>query len=257
MPKISFEGVVAVAHEDLVKHIALTKLRGLPHIEEIEPHGRTLAIVGGGPSIANQIDELRDYSDIWAINGACGWLRDQGIDSTLLTLDPCDFLAPRVAGAKKALLASRCHPAVFEALSDCDITLFDVMQDTVDGVGGIWASVSTACLVFHLATVLGFRKTVFYGCESSYTDSTHAYMDEDELQQFKFVVACGGAEYLTAPDLYCQAMQMAPFFKRAVNDSFSERSGGLLRALVANDDHDIVKVSKALLAGLKPIVEVS
>lgn len=259
MPKIQFIGNVPVPHEKLMEHVNLSKARGLPYVNDTPPHGRKLAVVGGGPSVLEHVEELRSYTDIWAVNGACRWLREQGIESTLLTLDPCAFLAPRVSGATKALLSSRCHPAVFEALEGCDITLFDVLQDGPEGstlgADGIWASISTACVVFHLAMVLGYTKTVFYGCESSYTNTTHAYMDEAELQEFRFIVECGGQEYLTAPDLYCQAMQMAPFFRLAICDSFTERSGGLLRAMIANEDHDIVKVSPALLAGLEPIKE--
>jgi hypothetical protein len=252
MAKIVFQGSVPVTHENLLKQVAHAKSLGLPEIRPQEPHGRRLAVVGGGPSIVNKLDEIREFTDIWAINGACRFLRERGIDSTLLTLDPVDFLAERVSGAKKALLATRCHPKVFECLQGADITVFDAVQDTE---AGLWASCSTATVVYHLATVLGYRKTVFYGCEGSFGEgrTTHAYMDEAELQEYRFVVECGGKHYTTSPDLYLLSMQMAVFLKRAINDSFTERSGGLLRALVENDDHDIVQVSSALKASLKPI----
>jgi hypothetical protein len=140
---------------------------------------------------------------------------------------------------------------VFKELDGCDITVFDAVNDTENG---LWASCSTVTVVFHLATVLGYRKTVFFGCEGSYSERTHAYMDEAELQDYRFVVECGGKQYLTAPDLYMLTTQMALFFKRAINESFTERSGGLLRALIESEEHDIVKVSPALMASLKPVV---
>lgn len=252
MPKIVFEGTVPVPHDELLAHVAHAKSLGFPEVREQESHGRRLAVVGGGPSIVDHLDEIQEFTDIWAINGACGFLREHGIESTLLSLDPCDFLAPRVVGAKKALLATRCHPDVFKALEGADITVFDAVNDTENGM---WASCSTATVVFHLATVLGFRKTVFYGCEGSYSEKTHAYMDEAELQDYRFLVECGGKLYLTAPDIYMLTQQMAFFFRNAINESFTERSGGLLRALIQNPEHDIVKVSRALMAGLKPIYE--
>lgn len=249
MAKIAFEGTVPVAHDELLAHVAHAKRLGYPEVCEQEPHGRRLAVVGGGPSIVDRLDEIREYSDIWAINGACGFLREHGIESTLLTLDPCDFLAPRVVGAKKALLATRCHPDVFRTLEGADITVFDAVNDTENG---LWASCSTVTVVFHLATVLGFRKSVFFGCEGSYSERTHAYMDEAELQDYRFVVECGGKQYLTAPDLYMLTTQMALFFRRSINESFTERSGGLLRALIECEEHDIVQVSPLLMASLKP-----
>lgn len=250
MASIEFQGTVPVAHEDLLKQVAYAKSLGYPEVREQEVHGRRLAVVGGGPSIVDHLDEIKEFTDIWAINGACRFLREHGIESTLLSLDPCDFLAPRVSGATKALLATRCHPDVFKCLEGADITLFDA---TTDAENGMWASVATATVVFHLSMILGYRKTVFFGCEGSYSDKTHAYMDEAELQDYRFIVECGGKHYLTAPDLYMLTTQMAFMLRRSINGAFTERSGGLLSALVADEKHDIVKISRALAACLKPL----
>jgi hypothetical protein len=247
---IAFHGVIPVSHEDLMKQVDHAKSLGYPEVRWQEAHDRRLAVVGGGPSIVDQLDEIRGFTDIWAINGACGFLASHGIESTLVTLDPCDFLAPRVAGAKRALLATRCHPDVFKVLQGADITVFDAVNDTENGV---WASCSSVTAVFHLGAMLGYRKTVFYGCEGSFSERSHAYMDEAELQEFRFIVECGGEHYLTAPDLYMLTKQMAFFFRRSINDSFTERCGGLLRALIANEQHDIVQVSPALQASLRPV----
>jgi hypothetical protein len=251
MPKITFIGNLAIEHEALLSNVAHARSLGLPYFRESEPHGRRLAVVGGGPSIVDKLDEIREFSDVWAINGACGFLREHGLDSTVFSLDPFPIVAPRIAGAKKALLCTRCDPSVFETLKGADIELFDVMHEAP---GGIWASCSTVLATFHLATLRGYRQTVFYGCEGSFGEgSTHAYMNEVDLQDYRFVVECGGKQYLTSPDLYMQTQQMAVFFRGAINDSFTERSGGLLRAFIDNEEHDIVRVSPALMAGLEPI----
>jgi len=250
MPKIAFEGVVPVDHGQLLAQIAHAKSLGYPMVKEQEAHGRRLAVVGGGPSIQDHIEEIREFSDIWAIDGACRFLREHGIDSTLLTIDPVDWLAQRVSGATKALLGTRCHPDTFRALEGADITLFDAAQDAENG---IWTSCSTVTAAFQLSMLLGYRKTVFFGCEGSFAERSHAYMDEAELQDFRFIVECGGKQYLTAPDLYMLTTQMAVFFRLSINDAFTERSGGLLRALIAHPEHDIVAISKQLAASLKPI----
>lgn len=253
MGRIAFSGEVAVSHEGMLKNIAHARALGFPYVREEFPHGRRLAVVGGGPSIVDHLDEIRSYTDVWAINGACGFLRERGIVSTLLACDPVPFLAERVRGAKTAILCSRCDPAVFDALKGAEITLFDALQDKLTGGYATWLSVSAMSAVFQLSMAYGFRQTVFYGCEGSYESTTHAYMDDP--QGHRFVVSCGGGEYLTVPELYIQCQQMAPLFRLSVSDAFTERSGGLLRAMIQNEDHDIVKVSRALLASLETIKE--
>ncbi len=250
MPKIAFQGFVPVEHDQLVKQMEHARSLGYPMVREVEPHGRKLAVVGGGPSIVGHLDELREFTDIWAINGACRFLREHGIESTLLTLDPVDWLAQRVSGAKKALLGTRCHPDTFKALEGADITLFEAAQDADNGV---WVSCSTVTAAFQLSMILGFRQTVFFGCEGSFSERSHAYMDEQELQDFRFIVECGGKQYLTAPDLYMLTQQMAQLLRLSINNAFTERSGGLLRALIETPEHDIVKISPALHASLRPL----
>lgn len=240
--KIHFNGYVPVPHEELEKHMAHSRGLGLPYVVEEKPHGRRLAVVGGGPSIRRQLQEIGSYTDIWAINGACRFLRDNGIESTLVSVDAVDFLDERVRGAKKALLSTRTHPRVFDVLKDADIRIFDLLQDG----GTVWASVSTALAIVHLAPICGYWNVDYFGCEGSFSDETHAYMDEAELRDFRFAVSCGGREYVTAPDLYLQTQALAEVM-RTLKSHFSEKSGGLLRAMIQNEDHDIVKVSKQLM----------
>lgn len=255
MPKIDFQGRLAVEHDVVLRNIAHTKSLGLPYVEKPDPsriafHGRPLAVVGGGPSVVSHLDELRGWTgDIWALNGACGWLRECGIASTLFTLDPLPIIATHAAGASKALLCSRCDPSVFAAMQGKDVRVFDVVNDSP---GGVWASCGTVLCAFDLATDLGYREIVFYGCEGSYEQKTHAYMDDP--QNFRFVVSCGGAEYMTLPELYVTTLQLAEFLRK-FPAHFSEKSGGLLRAMTKDPEHDIVKVSRALLAGLHPLKE--
>lgn len=246
--KINFTGEPPVSHEDMLKHRQLAIARGLPFVKDAPIHDRPLAVVGGGPSIQKSVAELLRFDgEIWAINGACRWLRDQGIESTFFSVDPHPIVASWVPGAKKALLVSRSDPSVFDALEGADVQIFDSINDDPKGIVG---GSSTATVAFVLGWNLGFRKIVFYGCDGSYANgASHAYMDEK--REDLLLVECGGKEYLTAPDFYVQSQELSAIIKKAPKH-FSEKSGGLLRALVENDSHDVTKASRALCKHMTP-----
>lgn len=255
MGKINFAGKMCVEHKVLEKNMRHARKLGLEYLKkvpakEIAFHDRKLAVVGGGPSAATRLYELRNWDgEIWAMNGACTWLRNKGIESTLFTIDPMPVLAESCAGAKKAILSTRCDPALFKALEGANIRIFDVAQDKE---GGFLSSCGTVLTVPDIATDLGFRDISFFGCEGSFEDQTHNYMNDP--QDYRFVVSCGGREYMTLPELYVLTVEVAKLLK-AFSHHFHDCSGGLLGAMIQNPEHDIVKVSQGLLASLQPMKE--
>jgi len=252
--KINFTGTVPVAHEDIMRNVEHARSTGLPYIEPCQAHSRALAIVGGGPSIIDRLEEIRSFDgDIWAVNGACAFLRSHGIDSTLFGVDPHHIVRTWAPGAKKALLCSRTDYQVWDILKGADIRLFDLVQENTES--GITSGSSTATCAFDLGSTLGYRKIVFFGCEGSYpgmaednaNDTTHAY--SKELREERLLVKCGDKEYLTAPDFFVQCQEISMMLK-AFPMHIMERSGGLLRAMAENDDYDIIKVSRKMMEGL-------
>lgn len=261
MPKIKFAGGPPVDPQGIQLNVLYSRSLGLPYAKVQPAHERKLAIVGGGPSVADHLEEIRSFDgDIWAINGACAFLRERGIDSTFVSVDPHEIVAKWAVGAKKAILCSRVDPKVHEVLKGAEITLFDLIQDKEEGVH---CCSSTASLGFDLGTDLGYRSVVWYGCEGNWagstaensgnqSDKTHAYPEPSEKREERMVVLCGGVEYLTAPDFYVQSCELAEIIRK-FSRHFSERSGGLLRAMIENEDHDIVRVSRSLMEKLKPV----
>ena len=118
---MTFTGEPPVAHEEILRNIAHARGLGLPEPVEVASHDRSLAVVGGGPSIKDFLDEIRAHDEIWAINGACSYLRSQGIESVFFALDPHPIVTKWAEGAKQALLVERCDPSTFEVLKDADV----------------------------------------------------------------------------------------------------------------------------------------
>jgi hypothetical protein len=203
--------------------------RNLPGIQVHSRRGIPLAVVGGGPSAIDHVEELRIWpGDIWAVNGAWAWLHKRGIESTLFAIDAhpivCKWTtAEDGAKPKRAILAMTCDPQVFDLLSETEITAVSHGRDQLRGGS------STAALAPHLAAIIGHSSVTFFGCESSYAmGRTHAYQHETRDEQI--IVSSDGCDYLTAPDFLLQANELAAFINE-FPEYLSEKSGGLLTAM--------------------------
>lgn len=200
-----------------------------------EPKGSGhLAIVGGGPTIREKVERLRDWNgEIWAINGAWRWLFDQGIKATYFSCDPADD-STLIAGASRAVLAAHCHPV-----------MFSVAPETYRWSGETYGT-TTATAATLIAPRCGFSEVTFFGCGSSYTDITHVYQAEETKEYL--LVKCNGEQFLTKPEFLLQAECLAEVIRAAPN-VFHEESGGLLRAMVVDPEWDAIAGSRNLVKG--------
>jgi hypothetical protein len=191
-----------------------------------------LAVVGGGLSTKNHIDELREWpGDVWAVNHTARWLRDHGVDCLCYTVDPSpmDKEKPSVCG--KAVLADHCDPSSVDA------------ADSVVKVTPPFPGPTSATAASLLSLKCGYDGAVFFGCESSYGETTHVDRNDDILDLVR--VECGGEYFMTRPELILQAEQLASVI-HAFPDRFSEKSGGFLRALINNKVYNPTHMTRYL-----------
>lgn len=245
---ISIHGELPVSDETCfanARHSAGLGLKTYRSWQMTSPH---LAVIGGGPSINDHLEELRNWDgDIWAINGAWNWCRDRGVKATFFACDPHPIVLQWAAGVDRAILECSCDPRVFELLKDADVYTFDADVEN----GGIVGHASTATAAPHMAARMGYRSVTFFGCESSYLpNASHAYMDEDRKEQM--IVRCNKTEFLTAPDLFLQALGLSKFI-RELPEFLANASGGLLGAMVADPAFHVLWVSQPLADSLAPI----
>lgn len=179
-------------------------------------HGRSLALVGGGPSAARHLDEIAAFDEVWGINQTASWLKGHGIKATLFSID-ADLMQPEAYDVDSAIVAEYVSPAVFGALKGKDVRVFEAW----------FGGPTSMCRAPRIALNLGFGRITFFGCEGSFGERTHAYKDE---HRGKIVVEAAGELYLTQPDYYMQSVELAEFV-RDHPKVFAQRSGGLLEAL--------------------------
>jgi hypothetical protein len=190
--------------------------------------GVPLAIVGGGASVLDHLDALRDWpGDVWAVNQTAAWCRDNGVSCWFYSVDPNPELAAYVSG--RAVLADTCHADTFAA------------TDGARKVTGPAPGPTSAVAAGYYAIKYDFTGATFFGCDSSYGAATHVYRDEPVADMAR--VECGGRAYLTKLELISQAEQIASLV-RSFPAYFTAASGGFLGALLEHGDHDVTHVSR-------------
>lgn len=244
--ELSLEGQLPVTLEKYEDNIKRAARLELPRIEKNKAGRRPLAVVGGGPSINEHVETLRNWSgDVLAINGAYGWCAERGIDAILFAIDPDPIVLRWAKGAKRAILGDTCDPQVFDLLKDAEVRIASI------GDGGIKGTTTAASCTPYLGAWMGYGGVTLFGCESSYLlKGTHAY--QDEKRQDHILVHCDGQDWLTSSDFYRQATEIAPLVK-GLRPWLSEESGGLLRAMINDDEHRITWICEEFAKGLQPV----
>lgn len=176
--------------EQVRENIRSAVVRDLPGIKEYEPHGCALSIIGGGPSLADTWDKITPGSYIAAANKAHDYLIERGVTPHFCgLLDPEPGVADLITPHEDVtyLLASMCHPAVFDKLAGHKVKIwhagqgehvrFDdlVPEGTVLHAGGTTISLR----LVEIGHWMGFRRFHLHGMDSSFRNGCHAYPCED------------------------------------------------------------------------------
>ena len=181
----AFPPRIATPDETMLEHVRSALGRHLPLPQLCRPHGRTLSVAGGGPSLGDTWRNLDGV--IVTANAGLGFLLSKGITPWacgLLDARPhiADLIEPHPGVFY--FVASTCHPSVFDKLKGCKVVLWhpsgmpgitDVLPPDTDMIAG---GTTMGMRWLNLAHYMGFRRFEMHGLDSSYRgDKTHAYPD--------------------------------------------------------------------------------
>lgn len=239
--------------------------RGLPlFIEQPEHHGEAL-IVGGGPSLKESLPNLRMKRDrggiVFALNGAHDWLIDHGIIPDFhVLLDAREENARFVQNPRKEvvyLVAAQCHPAIFEALKGCNVTVWTACCETpeqeralVDKFPGlplmlVGGGATVGLKTMNLAYLWGFRRIRIYGLDSSYSEGeNHAYRQELNDKESRMDIHAAGRDFICAPWMAKQAVEFQRQYKQltALDCKVRVHGDGLIPHIVRQLEKEIEHV---------------
>lgn len=179
-----------ITSQELHSNFYATLDRGFTPINEsLGAYSGTCSVVGSGPTIHETHKEL--VGDVIAINSAISYLLEQGIVPKFGVLWDGTEIVEKFARPHPDityLVASRCHPKVFERLKDCKVIVWHAGGDhdiaDVMVKPEVIAKMSPQPLIcggsagvtrtIYVTSVLGYTDIHLYGADSCYTgDDTH------------------------------------------------------------------------------------
>lgn len=217
---MEIETVCNTSDDVLFANVKANSARDVPWVKSVEAHDGQAVIVGGGPSVMDWLPEIRYRKScgqtIFALNAAAKLLAEEGIEvDHQVVVDARDHNLAFLGFAKHHLLASQCHPSLFDAAKSVtlwhqeypeDMERFDAClpaNGPAHALIGGGTTVGLSAMV--LAYALGYRKLHLYGYDSSYRDEkTHAYKQSDP-QRVDCIVTAGGKKFRTSLAMARQA----------------------------------------------------
>jgi len=212
-------------------------------------HDRHVAIIGGGPSVVDMIDEIKWRKsigqDVWVLNNAGSILDEIEIDAQVL-LDARPENRLFIAGAREYLVASQADPSVFDLLMTNNVTLWHANTPGIEGILKdekarvtylIGGGTTVGMNAIALAVSRGYRQIHLYGYDSSFRGSAHhAYPQTLNNADPRNDVLYGDKHYICAPWMVGQAqefMELAPRYE-ADGVTITVHGSGLLPDIARN-----------------------
>ncbi len=215
----------------LLEHVRVNSALPLPWITELPPHDKIAILVGGGPSLAEKVDEIRWRQNaggvVFAQNGAAKFLAQYGVIPDYQVIVDGREASERLVcfAAHEYLFSSQVHPnlVVMAGAGLVPVTLFH------PGLPGISAVLPNplpqpACFIgggltvgltsMMLAHCMGYKTMRLYGYDSSMrvAGKQHAYAQVRTRQEAEEIeVVCEGKKFLTTPVLLTQAQEFEHF----------------------------------------------
>jgi len=166
--------------------------RDLTEFKVSPPHGIPAAVVGGGPSLADTLDEIRELqglgAHVFALNGVHDYLIEQGITPDFhVLLDAREANSSFVQNPRrgvKYLVAAQCHPVIFDALTGQEIIRWlawlpgaeELSKEFGDDLLFVGGGNTVGLKALTLCAFSGYRDLHLFGYDSSYRDGeNHAY----------------------------------------------------------------------------------
>lgn len=232
-----------LSDEGLYEHIRLALERGLPLLDEFPPHDRTAVLVGSGPSVKHNLESIRKHAfegdDLVAVKDAHEWLISNCIvPRYAVAVDPQEHrwnCFTKKHPDVTYLIASQCHPAMFEHLKDCNVLLWHLYirkgQTYPPNSRLITGGTTTGLRAITLFYTMGYRKFHLYGYDSCLLEGALRF-DEAKTDRQKVTVVCAGRTFITTPEMAAQASEFQEIFATVPDIEIESHGYGIITTIL-------------------------
>lgn len=248
---VKIDGVdihTATPVESLKANILKNNSRGHSEVQDLNEwrKGMPIAIVGGGPSLADTLDELRKYKYIMACGSVYDYLVENNIIPTWCVVCDADPVVNKYLTKKdidtKFLVASQCSEETFEFLHDKFVYIWHASGTNMEEntFGGDKILIGGGCTVgtraMALALGFGYTNLQLFGFDTCVENNKHhAYDFQTEEETVGDIIPVKveetGKEYLVARYMLAQIFdfkQMCETYSFEIN----VHGRGILKDLV-------------------------
>lgn len=242
--------------ETLFQNMESAVARGYPQVLRQEsPKDGVIALVASGPSVAGQIDVIREMSKttlIVAIKDAHDWLIDNGvIPDYALAIDPQEhrisFYKPNTG--VEYMIASQCHKAMFDNLEGQKVTIWHpyVMkgQDRPKNSLLIGGGTTSGLRAISLFYVLGWRHFALFGFDSCLTGDTlringSGLKEGEPLTEVR--IDQDGETFYCNPSMALQAEHFQTYYDYLPDSHYYGFGHGLIQAIIKKREENAVEL---------------
>lgn len=241
---------VNVSEHGLVANINSALDRGLSEARPYALQDTEVVILAGGPSLSDYVNEIRELYykrvPIVTVNGAYAWAYERGIvPSAQIIVDAREFnfrfLAPIIPSCTY-MLASQCHPMVFDAVPAKQTLLWHsgraLLQEVLDARGddsdhyAVAGGTTSVLRAIPLLNMLGFRRFIIFGFDSCLIQGRHHAYPQTENDGPPIVdIDCGGRVFKCHPWMVVQASEFS-VLQNMLDCEFDVRGDGLISNMI-------------------------
>lgn len=223
-----------------------------------EPQTEPVAVVAYGPSLNDTWEKVKKFKWVISCSGSHRFLIDRGIiPNWHVAVDPLKNNTVQLIGQPhpdvEYLIASTCHPDVFEHLKDYNVKLWHVFDSTQDGLRtlppGEWA-ITGGCDVglrsMSMAAFFGFTELHMFGFDGSARGKVRHAADHPTSKQKFDEVNYKGKTFYTTPSMLAAAQQVIHELDQLPNIKAKFYGKGLIQAMTKDYVRTPTKVADIL-----------